>query len=141
MTDEIIHKNGSRGQKVSTITQGKSDHDHCPCESIEIEATVHGVGLDAQTRCAHWHSPLDVVAIRMRCCGRYYACRECHDGLESHAAEVWPRDEWDQRAILCGVCRGELTITEYVEGPSRCPACGAGFNPGCKDHHGRYFES
>lgn len=102
---------------------------------------VYGVGLDAQTRCAHWHSSLDVVAIRMRCCGRFYACRECHDELEGHAAEVWPREEWGARAVLCGACRATLTIAEYVAGPSRCPACGAGFNPGCKAHHDLYFAA
>lgn len=102
---------------------------------------VHGVDLDPQTRCAHWHSAFDVVAIQMRCCGQFYACRECHDELEDHPVEVWPRKEWDARAVLCGVCRATLTVREYIEGPSRCPGCGAGFNPGCKGHQGLYFEA
>jgi uncharacterized CHY-type Zn-finger protein len=39
--------------------------------------SVHGIELDAQTRGAHWRSPLDIVAIKMKCCGVYYACKNC----------------------------------------------------------------
>ena len=51
---------------------------------------MRGIDLDAQTRCAHDRSALDVVALRMRCCGNYYACRERHDALADHPAAVWP---------------------------------------------------
>ena len=102
---------------------------------------VFGLELDPQTRCVHWRSPLDVIAIRMRCCGDYYACRECHDALAGHAAAVWPQAEWDERAVLCGVCGGELTVAEYLACENRCPACGAPFNPGCRLHHHLYFEA
>lgn len=101
---------------------------------------VHGLNLDPQTRCAHWKSPLDVIAIRMKCCGAYYACRDCHDAVAGHAAEVWPKAEWDQRAILCGVCGGELSVRTYMACDNRCPACGAAFNPGCRLHYHLYFE-
>ena len=67
-----------------------------------MRSAVHGVTLDTETRCAHYHSRLDIIAIKMRCCATYYACRECHDQLAGHAAEVWPIDEWDQAAVLCG---------------------------------------
>src|SRR3954467_2097326 len=53
-----------------------------------LRPPVHGRALDAQTRCAHWHSPLDIIAIKMRCCGAYYACRECHDELAGHETQV-----------------------------------------------------
>jgi len=33
-----------------------------------------------------------------------------------------------------------MTIREYLESEVRCPACGAGFNPGCRGHHHFYFE-
>jgi uncharacterized CHY-type Zn-finger protein len=102
---------------------------------------VRGVDLDAETRCAHWHGPRDVVAIRMRCCGVFYACRECHDALADHPARLWPRAEWDARAILCGVCGGELSVEAYLAGDNRCPACAAPFNPGCKTHLHLYFET
>ena len=102
---------------------------------------VHGVDLDAQTRCAHWRSPLDIVAIKMKCCGEYYACKDCHDALADHAAKVWPSSEFDQKAVLCGACGTELTVREYLACGNTCPVCGAGFNPGCRHHHHFYFET
>lgn len=102
---------------------------------------VHGIDLDAHTRCVHWHSVRDIVAIRMKCCRRYYACRECHDALESHAAETWPRTERDQKAVLCGACGEQLTIAAYLGGEDVCPACGSEFNPGCRAHRHFYFET
>jgi uncharacterized CHY-type Zn-finger protein len=102
---------------------------------------VFGLGLDPQTRCAHWRGPLDVIAIRMRCCGDYYACRDCHDALAGHAAAVWPQADWGERAVLCGVCGGEFTVRQYLACENRCPACGAPFNPGCRLHRHLYFET
>jgi uncharacterized CHY-type Zn-finger protein len=101
---------------------------------------VRGLALDAQSRCVHYHSPLDIIAIRMRCCRLYYACRECHDELAGHATEVWPKTEWDQKAILCGACGLEISIHDYLACENRCGACGSAFNPGCKTHHHLYFE-
>ncbi|HVV64348.1 MAG TPA: CHY zinc finger protein [Rhizomicrobium sp.] len=102
---------------------------------------VHGVALDAETRCAHWRSALDVVAIRMKCCGVYYACKDCHEALTGHAIEIWPRGERDAVAVLCGACGFEMTIGAYLSCGDRCPACGAGFNPGCRLHRRFYFET
>ena len=102
--------------------------------------TVHGVGVDDQTRCLHRRSPLDVIAIKLPCCDKYYACHECHAELESHGAVVWPRDRFGELAVLCGVCRTELTVDTYLSSAFICPACGAGFNPGCADHYHLYFE-
>jgi uncharacterized CHY-type Zn-finger protein len=102
---------------------------------------VLGIDLDPQTRCAHWRSPLDAIAIKMRCCGSYYACRDCHDALADHPASVWPEAQWDAPAVLCGVCGGELSVRQYLACDNRCPACGAPFNPGCRLHHHLYFET
>jgi uncharacterized CHY-type Zn-finger protein len=101
---------------------------------------VRGVELDPETRCAHWHSALDVIAIKMKCCGVYYACKDCHEVLAGHPAEVWPRAEWDRPAVLCGACGTEMSVKEYLACDNRCPACGALFNPGCRSHHHLYFE-
>jgi len=101
---------------------------------------VRGVDLDAQTRCAHWRSPLDIIAIKMKCCGEYHACKDCHDALADHVAQVWPKSEFDENAVLCGACGTELSIRAYLECGNVCAACGAGFNPGCKLHHHFYFE-
>jgi uncharacterized CHY-type Zn-finger protein len=102
---------------------------------------VRGVDLDAETRCAHYHSPLDIVAIKMRCCGDYYACKDCHEALAGHAIRVWPCAEWVEAAILCGACGEELSIAAYLAAGDRCPACGAPFNPGCRHHYHFYFET
>jgi len=104
-----------------------------------MRPTVRGIDLDPETRCTHWHSPLDIIAIRMKCCGVYYACRECHDALAGHAAEVWPEVEWDQTAVLCGVCGHQMSVRDYLDCENRCPHCGAGFNPGCRHHYHLYF--
>jgi len=101
---------------------------------------VRGVDLDRETRCVHYRSAADIVAIKMRCCGVYYACKDCHVALAGHAIVVWARGEWDARAVLCGACGREMTIREYLESESRCPGCGAGFNPGCRTHWHSYFE-
>jgi uncharacterized CHY-type Zn-finger protein len=100
---------------------------------------VRGLHLDAHTRCFHHRTALDVIAIRMKCCGLYYACKDCHHALAGHAIELWPRTEWDQKAVLCGVCRTEMAIHDYLESGHRCPACRASFNPGCSNHYGFYF--
>ena len=101
---------------------------------------VHGVDVDAETRCAHYHSALDIVGIRLRCCGEFYACKDCHDALAGHAIEQWPRDSFGTAAILCGSCGTELTIDAYLSSASSCPACGAAFNPRCSLHHHFYFQ-
>jgi uncharacterized CHY-type Zn-finger protein len=100
---------------------------------------VRGIDLDAQTRCAHYKSILDIIAIKMKCCGIYYACKDCHEALADHPIEVWPQSEWAQPAILCGVCGTELSIEQYMAGGYKCPACGAAFNPGCRNHYQFYF--
>ena len=100
---------------------------------------VRGVGMDSQTRCVHYNSELDVVAIRMCCCREYFACKDCHLELADHAIEVWPRDQWEERAVRCGACRGELTISEYMKSGNECPGCHSGFNPGCRTHYYFYF--
>ncbi len=101
---------------------------------------VHGLNLDPQTRCLHYHKPTDIIAIKMKCCGLYYACKDCHLALAGHPIEVWPQFEWHQPAVLCGACRTELTISQYLQCDTRCPACQAPFNPACRNHHHFYFE-
>jgi len=106
-----------------------------------VRPPVHGLDVDPSTRCAHWHSALDIIAIKMRCCGAYYACRECHDALADHPAQVWAADERDTSAVLCGACGHELTVSEYLACESRCPLCAAPFNPGCHKHRHLYFAA
>lgn len=98
-----------------------------------------GSPVDDDTRCAHYRTALDVVAIRFRCCGEYYPCHQCHAESAGHPAARWPAGERDVAAVLCGVCRNELSIHEYL-GVDGCPRCGAPFNPGCRLHASLYFE-
>jgi uncharacterized CHY-type Zn-finger protein len=100
---------------------------------------VRGIDLDAQTRCVHYRTTRDVLAIKMKCCGVYYACKDCHEALAGHAIEVWPRGEWHELAALCGACGHEMSIAQYMESGYTCPACGAAFNPGCRNHYQFYF--
>jgi uncharacterized CHY-type Zn-finger protein len=102
---------------------------------------VRGVDLDAQTRCAHYRTARDVIAIKMKCCGLYYACKECHEALADHRIEVWPQGEWSRPAVLCGACGYEMTIAEYMISGDQCPLCCAPFNPGCRKHYGFYFAT
>ncbi|MEQ7049667.1 CHY zinc finger protein [Paenibacillaceae sp. P-4] len=96
--------------------------------------------IDANTRCCHYHSEVDVIAIKFKCCGTYYGCYYCHEEAEDHEPMVWPIAEWGTKAILCGNCHTELTIHEYLSCNYECPICRTSFNPGCKNHDHLYFE-
>ncbi|MBM7646128.1 putative CHY-type Zn-finger protein [Scopulibacillus daqui] len=101
---------------------------------------VLGVDTDEETRCKHYHTEKDIIAIKFKCCRTYFPCYECHEALADHPAEVWTRSEQETKAVLCGACRYELTIKEYLECDSNCPKCRAEFNPGCQRHYHLYFE-
>jgi uncharacterized CHY-type Zn-finger protein len=101
---------------------------------------IFGKLVDDQTRCEHYHSPLDIIAIKFKCCSKYYPCFKCHEESSDHQAEVWKKDEWDLKAILCGVCKTELSINEYIQSANKCPNCSSFFNPGCSNHYHFYFE-
>lgn len=100
---------------------------------------VRGVDLDSETRCAHYDSPQDVIAVRFPCCREYFACYECHTACADHDAGRWSADAREERAILCGVCGTEFTISEYLACDHACPDCDAAFNPGCANHYHLYF--
>ncbi|MFW5937991.1 MAG: CHY zinc finger protein [Halanaeroarchaeum sp.] len=101
---------------------------------------VRGVELDGETRCAHYDTERDVVAIRFRCCTEFYACIQCHEALADHDPTVWPREAFEEDAVLCGACGTTLSIEAYLAADDACPNCGAAFNPGCAAHHHHYFD-
>lgn len=102
---------------------------------------IYGKPIDQQTRCQHWHSELDVIAIKFKCCEKYYPCFSCHEEEADHEPKVWPKSEFDSKAILCGVCGTELSISDYQNSNNSCPNCKAAFNPGCSKHYHLYFET
>ncbi|GAE95282.1 hypothetical protein JCM21714_4502 [Gracilibacillus boraciitolerans JCM 21714] len=102
---------------------------------------VLGAVKDKQTRCEHYDKINDIIAIKFKCCETYYPCYKCHEEEADHRVQVWRREEFDHKAILCGKCGGEeLTITDYLSSNSSCPCCNSSFNPGCQKHIYLYFE-
>ena len=102
---------------------------------------VYGSNVDSQTRCAHYHSAIDIIAIKFKCCERWFPCFECHAEVVSHTPAVWAVGEFDTPAVLCGGCGHQLSVAEYLDCDSVCPKCHHGFNPGCARHRHLYFES
>lgn len=99
---------------------------------------VRGPAIDDQSRCVHYRTALDVVALRFRCCGDWYPCVHCHDATVAHTREVWEPEAGDEHAALCGACGTTMSISRY-RASTACTTCGAGFNPGCSRHHALYF--
>ena len=111
-------------------------------DTIHIKnIVVYGKPIDHQKRCVHWHSILDIIAIKFKCCGKYYPCYSCHQETADHPSVVWPVSQFNEKAILCGVCGHEMTITEYKQCRNTCPKCASAFNPGCANHYHLYFET
>jgi uncharacterized CHY-type Zn-finger protein len=100
---------------------------------------IYGKTVDDQTRCVHYATPVDVIAIKFACCNRYYPCHLCHAETADHPVRQWPLGQRGERAVLCGVCQTELTIDNYLA-VDNCPHCGALFNERCRLHKHLYFE-
>ncbi|MBO1901456.1 hypothetical protein J4H92_05780 [Leucobacter weissii] len=100
---------------------------------------ILGSPVDSETRCTHYRSELDVVALKFKCCGEYYPCFACHEESSGHPIARWESADLRRLAVLCGVCRTELRIEEYLSAED-CPSCTARFNPGCRLHHRIYFD-
>ena len=108
-------------------------------DSME-KVVVLGNLVDDQTRCVHYHSLNDIIAIKFKCCDEYYSCYSCHEETAEHEAQQWLRSQWNTKAILCGSCKEQLTIEEYMRSDHQCPNCKASFNPNCSKHYHLYFE-
>jgi uncharacterized CHY-type Zn-finger protein len=113
-----------------------------PTTSRDVHGTtVYGVDVGPETRCAHYHSDTDIIAIRFACCDRFYPCHACHEAAADHPAEVWPVSAFETPAVLCGACGHVLTVREYLNSESTCTCCHAAFNPGCSRHRHLYFAT
>lgn len=116
---------------------GKQSH-----EMQEECSLIKGKLVDNESRCVHWHSTLDVIALRFKCCDQFYACYSCHDECETHEVEkysVCTDSNASVPLIICGVCKLQMTFPQYQA--LQCPRCSAHFNPGCKLHYHLYFDS
>ena len=101
---------------------------------------VKGRQTDDETRCVHYNSALDIIAIKFKCCNTYYPCYYCHEESTDHKADVWNKEEFETPVILCGKCKRELTFNQYKNCHYKCPHCNAAFNPKCSNHDHLYFE-
>ncbi len=101
---------------------------------------VEGKLVDNETRCVHYNSSLDIIAIKFKCCNTFYPCFKCHQESADHEAVVWLKNEGDEKAILCGLCQTTITINQYLTSKNTCPNCNSLFNPSCKLHYHLYFE-
>lgn len=102
---------------------------------------VNGIDVDARTRCAHYNSRLDIIAIKFKCCNQWFPCFKCHTECAAHPPIIWSVNEYETRAVLCGECGYKLSIAEYLGCSSACPNCHRPFNPNCALHYHLYFES
>lgn len=102
-------------------------------------SSVLGIQINQFSGCTHYHSKLDIVAIKFKCCSSYYSCYWCHQETQ-HTVQRWRPEEFNEPAILCGHCGSQLSIQNYLDCNSQCPYCAAQFNPGCKNHWSYYFE-
>jgi uncharacterized CHY-type Zn-finger protein len=105
------------------------------------DVEINGIDVDVETRCGHYYGPNDIVALKFKCCGKWFPCHQCHAELAEHTAIVWPKEELHAFAVLCGACGRQLNIREYLDCDSVCPQCRRQFNPGCARHYHLYFEA
>lgn len=127
--DDAANRDGNADRR--TVTPPDTDQ--------RFDVSLRGVDVGGETRCTHYDTALDVVALRFPCCGAYYPCFRCHAAVTDHESARVPREQFDEAAVLCGVCEGTLSVRAYLDCDDSCPACGASFNPGCRRHRDRYF--
>ncbi|MFB6252408.1 MAG: CHY zinc finger protein [Halobellus sp.] len=127
--------------RPQTSDRSETRTTRAPAADGRFPVPLVGVAVDPETRCAHWDDPVDVVALRFGCCEAFSPCHACHAAATDHDPEPWPRERFDESAVLCGVCGATLSARTYLDGDGACPECGAAFNPGCRRHRNRYFES
>ena len=96
---------------------------------------INGLLVDNESRCQHYHSPLDIVALKCYDCQKYYACYQCHDHIEDHRFRAYPCHIRQDKVVICGVCLHEMTIENYQKSIS-CSHCHSRFNPACSKQTG-----
>jgi uncharacterized CHY-type Zn-finger protein len=100
---------------------------------------INGIDVDPETRCAHYHGVTDIIALKFKCCGKWFPCHLCHEELAQHGAIVWEEQEFDELVVFCGNCGQRMSAREYLGCNSTCPNCRQSFNPDCAKHALYYF--
>lgn len=100
---------------------------------------VYGKLVDDETRCIHYHSEKDIVALKCAKCLKFYPCYQCHNECEDHHFQAWEKTDFEYPAVLCGHCRKLLSIHQYLHSAD-CPYCHHSFNPNCAKHYDLYFK-
>lgn len=109
---------------------------------MEIKGQIiKGKIIDNETRCTHYHTEKDRIAIKFYCCKTYFPCYQCHQEAGCGKPKQWPKDKFNQEAIICGACGEEMTINAYLESDHICPNCQAAFNTNCSFHKHLYFST
>jgi len=108
--------------------------------TMEMHGQVIRGAIDHETRCKHYHSRLDRVAIKFYCCKSYFPCYKCHEEYGCGSKKVWPKEYFNHKAIMCGHCGNEMKIYTYLQSDNTCPFCHSLFNPGCSLHAHLYFD-
>lgn len=106
----------------------------------DAKILVKGEEVDDNFRCIHYHSAVDIAAIKFKCCNTYFACYFCHQEKADHSPQIWSKAEFNRHAVACGNCKQEITIASYLSSDNKCPNCKALFNPRCSNHHHFYFS-
>ena len=73
---------------------------------------IYGKPVDQQTRCQHWHSDLDIIAIKIHCCAKNYPCFSCHEETADHSPSVSHTDVNNNTIFPCGFV-SKLMSTAY----------------------------
>ncbi|WP_082781999.1 CHY zinc finger protein [Streptococcus sp. DD10] len=102
-------------------------------------SVIYGQLVDEESRCLHYHGQTDILSLKCYECGKYYACYQCHNKLEEHLFSPYPIQNCQDKVVICGVCKMELTFGLYHENRS-CPNCHSSFNPACRKHYHLYFK-
>ena len=107
-----------------------------------MKTRMYGKCIGNETRCIHWNSDLDIIAIKFACCNEYYPCYPCHIEREKdHKPKQWIKDKWNTtKTILCGKCKHQFTINEFNNCNNVYFNCNSKFNPGCRNHYHLHFN-
>jgi len=60
---------------------------------------ILGKLYDNETRCFHYHSYKDIIAIKFKCCNIYYPCYLCHLETQTHKILKWNKNEFKRMSL------------------------------------------